>query len=89
MNTVESSSNPRVQPRVRDMVLVILLLLPLYGFAWYCHGIRVALMLAVSLAAGSIVEGAFSFFRKRRMSVSLLVTVFIYVLMLPPSIPLS
>ncbi len=88
MNTVESPASVRVQPRVRDMLIVLVLLLPLYGFAWYSQGVRVLMLLAVALAAGALIEGAFAVFRKRRISMSLLVTACLYVLMLPPTIPL-
>jgi Na+-transporting NADH:ubiquinone oxidoreductase subunit B len=75
-------------PRLRDMIAVLIMLLPLYGVAWYSHGIRVLYFFLVALAAGAAVEAAYAFIRKRKMSVSLVVSVVLYCLMLSPSMPL-
>jgi len=75
-------------PRKRDMIVVLIMLLPLYGIAWYSHGMRVLWFLLVALVAGAIVEGGFALIRKRKMSFSLLVTTAIYCLMLSPTMPL-
>lgn len=75
-------------PRLRDMIAVLIMLLPLYGIAWYSHDIRVLYFFLTALAAGAAVEAAFAIIRKRKMSISLLVSAAIYCLMLSPSIPL-
>ena len=75
-------------PRMRDMIVVLVVLLPLYGIAWYSHGVRVLFFFLTALVAGAVVEGVFAVVRKRKMSFSLLVTTALYCLMLSPTMPL-
>jgi Na+-translocating ferredoxin:NAD+ oxidoreductase RnfD subunit len=85
---VEKETGQNRAPRLRDMIAVLVMLLPLYGLAWYSHSIRVLFFFLTALAAGAAVEAAFAWIRKRKMRVSLLVSTALYCLMLSPSMPL-
>ncbi len=72
----------------RYMSLVIVALLPSFLAALYFFGPRVLLMLAVSYAAGGLVEVLFALVRKEEINEGFLITGFIFPLILPPGIPL-
>ncbi len=72
----------------RYMSLVIVALMPAFAASLYCFGPRVLLMLAVSYAAGGLVEVAFALVRKEEINEGFLVTGFIFPLILPPGLPL-
>ena len=72
----------------RYMSLVITALIPCLAASVYFFGWRIIFMVAVSYAAGAIVEVLFSIIRREEVNEGFLVTGFIFPLILPPGIPL-
>jgi Na(+)-translocating NADH:ubiquinone oxidoreductase B subunit len=72
----------------RYMSFVIVALLPCLAMSVYCFGWRVLALVAVSYAAGGLVEVLFAVFRKEKINEGLLVTGLIFPLTLPPGLPL-
>jgi len=82
-------------PHVRDpldvkryMSMVIIGLGPCVLAALYFFGLRVVAMIAVSYAAGGVVEVLFAVVRKEEINEGFLVTGLIFPLILPPALPL-
>lgn len=72
----------------RYMSIVVLALIPALLAALHFFGPRILLMLAVSYAAGGLVEVLFAVVRKEEINEGFLVTGFIFPLILPPGLPL-
>tara|TARA_B100000315_G_scaffold238912_1_gene257164 strand:+ start:130 stop:1218 length:1089 start_codon:yes stop_codon:yes gene_type:complete len=72
----------------RFMSFVIIALIPATIAGVYFFGLRVLLVIAISYAAGGLVEVAFSVGRKKPLYEGFLVTGLIFPLILPPTIPL-
>lgn len=72
----------------RYMSLVILALLPCLLASLYFFGPRVLLMMLVSYVVGGTIEVLFAIVRKEEINEGLLVTGFIFPLILPPALPL-
>jgi Na(+)-translocating NADH:ubiquinone oxidoreductase B subunit len=82
-------------PHVRDpldvkriMFLVVAALMPCVLAGWYLFGVRVLVMIAVSYAAGGIVEAVVAVARKQEINEGFLVTGLLLPLTLPPGLPL-
>jgi len=89
------STRTVVAPHVRDpldlkrfMSMVIVALLPCIAAGFYFFGLRFALMIAVSYAAGGAVEVIFAMARKEEINEGFLVTGMLFPLILPPALPL-
>ena len=85
----------RTSPHVRDpldvkryMVMVIVALVPCLLASVYFFGLRVLAVIAVSYAAGGLVEVAFAVIRKEEINEGFLVTGMLFGLILPPALPL-
>jgi len=81
-------------PHVRDpldvkrfMTMVIIALVPCVLAAFYFFGLRFALMILVSYAAGGAVEVIFAMVRKENINEGFLVTGMLFPLILPPTLP--
>ncbi len=72
----------------RYMSFVIIALLPATLAAVYFYGLRVLTIIAISYAAGGLVEVFFATIRRRPIHEGFLVTGLIFPLILPPTIPL-
>ncbi len=72
----------------RYMSFVIVALMPALLASLYFFGYRVLLMLIVSYVAGGAAEVLFSLIRKEEVNEGILVTGFIFPLVLPPGLPL-
>lgn len=72
----------------RMMSLVIISLIPPVIAGTYFYGLRVLAMIAVSYAAGGVVEVAFAALRRKPIHEGFLVTGLIFPLILPPTAPL-
>ena len=82
-------------PHVRDpldvkrfMTMVIIALVPCVLAAFYFFGLRFAVMILVSYAAGGAVEVVFAIVRKENINEGFLVTGMLFPLILPPTLPL-
>ena len=82
-------------PHIRDpldvkrfMSMVIVALSPCVVAALYLYGLRVLAMIAVSYAAGGVIETLFAVVRKEEINEGFLVTGLIFPLILPPALPL-
>ena len=82
-------------PHVRDpldvkrfMTMVIIALVPCVLAAFYFFGLRFAVMILVSYAAGGAVEVVFAMVRKENINEGFLVTGMLFPLILPPTLPL-
>lgn len=82
-------------PHVRDpldlkrfMSMVIVALLPCIAAGFYFFGLRFAVMIAVSYAAGGAVEVIVAMVRKEEINEGFLVTGMLFPLILPPAVPL-
>jgi len=82
-------------PHVRDpldvkryMSMVIVALAPCVAASVYLFGLRVLAMIAISYAAGGVVEVVFAVWRKEEINECFLVTGLIFPLILPPALPL-
>ena len=82
-------------PHVRDpidlkrfMSMVIIALLPCIAAGFYFFGLRLAVMIAVSYAAGGAVEVLVAMVRKEEINEGFLVTGMLFPLILPPGAPL-
>ncbi len=82
-------------PHVRDpvdlkrfMSMVIIALVPCIAAGFYFFGLRFAVMIAVSYAAGGAVEVLFAMVRKEEINEGFLVTGMLFPMILPPAVPL-
>ncbi|MCK4292245.1 MAG: RnfABCDGE type electron transport complex subunit D [Planctomycetes bacterium] len=82
-------------PHVRDpldvkrfMAMVVIALFPCVLAAFYFFGLRFAVMILVSYAAGGAVEVVFAMVRKENINEGFLVTGMLFPLILPPTLPL-
>jgi Na(+)-translocating NADH:ubiquinone oxidoreductase B subunit len=89
------STRTTAAPHVRDpvdlkrfMSMVIVALVPCIVSGFYFFGLRFAVMIAVSYAAGGAVEVLFAMVRKEEISEGFLVTGMLFPLILPPALPL-
>lgn len=85
----------RAAPHVRDpldlkrfMSMVIVALVPCIAAGFYFFGLRFAVLIAVSYAAGGAVEVLFAMVRKEQINEGFLVTGMLFPLILPPAVPL-
>ena len=69
------------------MTMVIIALLPCIAASLYFFGLRVLLLIAISYAAGGLVEVVFAIVRKEDINEGFLVTGMLFPLVLPPNIP--
>ena len=72
----------------RFMSIVIIALVPSLLASFYLFGLRFAVMLIVSYAAGGAVEVIFAIVRKKEIYEGFLVTGMIFPMILPPTLPL-
>ena len=89
------STTTATAPHIRDpldvkrfMSMVIIALLPCIIAAFYFFGLRLAVMIVVSYAAGGTVEVVFAIVRKENINEGFLVTGMLFPLILPPTLPL-
>ncbi|QMS85460.1 RnfABCDGE type electron transport complex subunit D [Candidatus Xianfuyuplasma coldseepsis] len=81
-------SELRRQPRLRQQVFMLLALLIVLGYASIIFGGTVWLIALVSIVSSILVEFGFFKTRKLPLTLSIIITPLIYVLLLPPTIPL-
>ncbi|MCY2931048.1 MAG: RnfABCDGE type electron transport complex subunit D [Planctomycetota bacterium] len=72
----------------RVMFIVVAALMPCAIAGWYLFGLRVLAMIAVSYAAGGLVEVIVALVRKQEINEGFLVTGLLLPLTLPPGLPL-
>jgi len=88
------STTTPTSPHVRDpldlkrfMSMVIVALVPCILASFYFFGLRFALMIIISYAAGGAVEVVFAVVRKEEINEGFLVTGMLFPLILPPAVP--
>lgn len=78
----------RSQPRLRHQALLLVALLIILGYASFIFGSHVLLIALVSLVSSALVEYGFFKTRQLPMTLSVVITPMIFVLLLPPTLPL-